>query len=129
MSDNIQFVPFSYAYWPGGSGDLSSGNWIIGYDFDYTTGQYLGLVTGVADSNAAVIFGGALPFPYQSTPTTLGGTLTGTLVCDTVIFQGGGLYDLVGGLSARGKFPVPGTDFNVDIRAGTTLTVELGMGD
>jgi autotransporter passenger strand-loop-strand repeat protein len=114
MADDIQEVLFSASYWPGGSGDSGAGIWFIGYDYDYTTDQYLNLVSGAAGS--AVIFGGPLPSPYQTQQVDVGGTLTGVLACGSFSLQGGAAYVLLGTLSAQYG----------DIEAGTQLTVGPG---
>ena len=111
MADDIQLVPFSVNYWPGGSGDIGS-DWFIGYYYDYTTLQYLHLVEGAADFGD-VIFGTPLPAPYQAQPVSLGGFLSGSLDCKSFsVLGGGGAYVLLGTVSAN----------TVYVGSGTTLT-------
>ncbi len=114
MSDEIEEVLFPVSYLPAGTSDLGSDNWIIGYNYDYTTDQYLDLVYGAAGPDVA--FGVPLPSPYQTTPVEVGGALSGDLFCDSFSMQGGGAYTLLGTLSASSG----------DIGSGTLLTVNVG---
>ena len=124
MADDIREVLFSSSYWPGGPGDIGSGNWFVGYDYDYTTGQYLSLVQGAA--GPSVVFGSPLPSPYQAQPVDVGGALAGDLVCTSFSMQGGVPYILLGTLSASSGDIAYGTSLTVD--AGALLSVRDGFG-
>jgi hypothetical protein len=120
---SVTLVPFPASYWPGGSGNLGTTDWNIGY---YSSnGKKLGIAAG--GPGPGVVFGVPWPSSYQPQPPGVGGVLSGNLAVSSFSILGGARYSLSGMLSASGGNIAAGTQLTVD--AGAALAVTNGFTD
>ena len=126
----LQEVDFGYAVWGGGSGDLSSFNWITGYVENVTNGKapsFVGWIHGAAPVNSSLL-------SFQSTLEALeevnaevgeGGTVSGNLsTTDDLNFGlASGSTDVLSGNLTVSDADITSGDLTVD---GNTADLSIG---
>jgi T5SS/PEP-CTERM-associated repeat protein len=126
--------------WAGGSGDLSSANWITGYVLDTATNTVLSLIFGTISATANALFLPVLALPnYSSDSVGAGGDLSGSLTAARVTLSSGAAYDLTGSIiggvinQANGALTVDGSlggsKATVSLNGAAQINVGLSAND
>jgi hypothetical protein len=103
-----QTVSLTSPLWGGGSGNLSSSNWIIGYNETITLGETLGFAGWIFGSigtneNYVDFLPSITELGVTDTDVGIGGTLVGSLTTrDGVFFENNNGYVLTGDISSFG---------------------------